>query len=55
MDIEPSSADELREAIAHLAATAARIPAHWTDRKQAIHDQINQRLTELEAVTEQDH
>ena len=41
---------ELTEALHHLTTTAARIPTHWTDRKAAIHKQIDKRLTELEAL-----
>lgn len=41
---------ELREAITNMARTAARCPAHWTDRKAEIHNRINALLSELEAA-----
>ncbi len=47
---EQPSRLELTEALGHLATTAARMPAHWRERKEAIHELINQRLTELEAL-----
>jgi hypothetical protein len=50
MSPDQDAADEIREALTHLAATAARIPLHWTDRKKALHDTINDRLDELELV-----
>lgn len=41
---------ELVEALAHLVATSRRMPAHWTDRKAAVHVHINELLDELEAM-----
>ena len=41
---------ELREAITNMAATAARMPAHWVDRKAALHVRINELLSDLEAL-----
>jgi len=39
---------ELAEAMTNMAATAARMPAHWTDRKAAIHARIDVLLDEYE-------
>lgn len=33
--------DELSETIAHLRADRHRLPAHWTDRRDAISDEID--------------
>ena len=49
MDTITGTADDttradLEEAITHLAATAARLPSHWTDRRAAIHARINDLL-----------
>lgn len=49
-DIDLPTRAELVEALTYLASTASRIPIHWTDRKAAIHKQIDKRLTELEAM-----
>ena len=46
---DDTTADELREAITNLAATASRMPAHWTDRKAALHGRIDALLDELAA------
>ena len=43
---------ELTEAITHLAATAARMPAHWVDRKAMLHDRINELLDLLDLVND---
>lgn len=43
-----TSADELREAITWLARDAARLPAHFVERKAAAHKRIDALLTELE-------
>lgn len=45
---DDTSADELREAITNLSATAARLPAHWTDRKAVLHGRIDALLYELD-------
>lgn len=44
---EPSR-DEIAEAITNMAHTAARMPAHWVDKRAALHDQINALLDQLE-------
>ena len=46
---DDTPADEIREAITNLAHTAARCPAHWTDRRAGMHARINALLDELEA------
>lgn len=46
---DDTTPDELREAITNLAATASRMPAHWTDRKAAMHARIDALLDELGA------
>jgi hypothetical protein len=50
--IEPDHAtrEELAEAITNMAATAARMPAHWAERRGKIHEQINRMLDALEAL-----
>jgi hypothetical protein len=50
MTPDEDTAAEIREAITHLAATAAKLPAHWVDRKKALHDQINEHLESLELI-----
>jgi len=47
-DQHPETRAEIQEALTSMAATAARMPAHWAERKAAIHKQINQLLTDLE-------
>ena len=44
---DDTTPDELREAITNLAATASRMPAHWTDRRAALHARIDALLDEL--------
>lgn len=39
---------ELAEALTNMAATAARVPRHWTERKAELHRQINQMLDDYE-------
>jgi hypothetical protein len=39
---------ELAEALTNMAATAARTPAHWAERKAAIHARIDALLYEYE-------
>lgn len=39
---------EIREAITHLAADAARLPAHWVEQRAAKHERINDLLTKLD-------
>lgn len=39
---------DLREALTNMAASAARMPEHWTDRKAELHRQINDLLDDLE-------
>ena len=46
---DDTTADDLREAITNLAATAHRMPAHWVEKRAAMHERINALLTELEA------
>jgi hypothetical protein len=48
----PSTPAELREAITHLASTAARLPIHFAEKRKIIHAQINDYLTELEFLDE---
>ena len=45
---DDTTADELREAITNLAATAHRMPAHWTDRRAVLHARIDVLLDELD-------
>lgn len=44
---DDTTPDELREAITNLAATASRMPSHWTDRRAALHARIDALLDEL--------
>ncbi len=44
---DDTTPEELREAITNLAATAARLPAHWVDRKAVLHARIDALLDEL--------
>lgn len=44
---EDTTADDLREAITHLAAEARRLPAHWVDKRASIHAHIDALLDEL--------
>ena len=46
---DDTTPEELREAITNLAATASRMPAHWTDKRAAIHERIDALLDELGA------
>lgn len=39
---------ELEEAMTNMAATAARMPAHWVERKAATHRRIDALLGEWE-------
>lgn len=48
---DDSTPDEIREAITNIARTAAMCPAHWTERRAAMHARINALLDELEART----
>lgn len=50
MTPDETTAEDIREAITHLSATAARIPAHWADRKATIHAKINDHLDHLEVL-----
>lgn len=52
VDTAPETVDELREAITNMAHTAARMPAHWTERRAAIHAQIDALLDQLEACAD---
>lgn len=45
---DDTTAEELREAITNLGAYAARLPAHWTDRRADTHRRINVMLDELD-------
>ena len=45
---DETTPEELREAITNLAATAARLPAHWVERKATMHARINALLDELQ-------
>lgn len=47
MDTIEATPDEIKEAITHLARTASRLPAHWIDRHDALHQKINALLDEL--------
>ena len=47
--VEVSTPDETREALTHLAHTAMRMPAHWTDRRAVIHERMNELLDLLDA------
>lgn len=44
---EHDTSDDLREAITHLAAEAARLPVHFTEKRASIHAQIDTLLDEL--------
>jgi hypothetical protein len=46
---DDSTPDEIREAIANIARTASRCPAHWTERRGKMHERINALLDELDA------
>ena len=50
-DPEPdlTTLDEIREALTHLAHTAMRMPAHWHDKRAALHERINTLLDLLDA------
>ena len=48
---EVNTPDEIREALTHLAHTAARMPNHWTDRRAALHERMNTLLDLLDAGT----
>ncbi|WP_294567594.1 hypothetical protein [uncultured Arthrobacter sp.] len=37
---------ELEEAMAHIVATLHRMPAHWTDRRAALHETLDALLTD---------
>ena len=41
---------EIEEALTYLAATAARLPRHYVDRKAAIHARIDALLDDLELL-----
>ena len=44
---DETTPEELREAITNLSATAARLPAHWIERKAVLHGRIDALLDEL--------
>lgn len=46
----PNTRAELEEALTNLAHTAARLPAHWADKRAAIHLRIDELLTLREAM-----
>lgn len=46
---EAPSRAEIEECLANLVHTLHRMPAHWTDRRAALHAQIDQRLHEWQA------
>lgn len=50
VNIEEATRAELEEALAHLNASAKRIPRHFTERKAAVHAVIDARLTEWQQV-----
>lgn len=50
IDTAPETVEELREAITNMAATAAKMPAHWVDRRAAIHARVNELLDKLEQM-----
>ena len=50
MSPDEETAVDLREAITHLAHTSSRLPAHWVDRRAALHDRINELLDQLELI-----
>ena len=50
MSPDEETAADLREAITHLAATTARQPAHWIDRKAKAHARINELLDQLQLI-----
>lgn len=43
--LAPADRADLEEAIRHLAATAARLPSHFVDKRAELHDRINVLLT----------
>lgn len=47
---DDSTREEVAEALTHLARKASRVPAHWTDRKAAIHAAMNDLLDQYEAM-----
>ena len=48
--VDHPTRDELTEAITHLAASSARLPAHWVDRKATLHERINELLDILDLL-----
>ena len=43
---------ELEEAIANVVATLHRMPAHWTDRRAALHAKVDALLDDWERAPE---
>lgn len=41
---------DLEEAMAHVLATLRRMPSHWTDKRAALHSELDDLLVEWEAA-----
>lgn len=44
------AAEDLREAITHLAHTASKLPRHWVDRRADLHHKMNELLDQLQLI-----
>lgn len=40
---------EIEEAMTHVVATIRRMPIHWTDKRAALHDQLDGLLEDWQA------
>jgi len=45
---------ELEEAMTHVLATLRRMPSHWTDKRAALHGELDELLTQHEALGKTD-
>lgn len=44
---------ELEEAMAHVLASLRRLPSHWTDKRAALHGELDALLTQHEALSQE--
>lgn len=48
-----TSRPDLEEAMSHVLASLRRLPSHWTDRRAALHAELDALLTEHEALSQE--
>lgn len=54
IDSRADERQELEQAMTNIVDTLRRMPAHWTDRRAALHAQINRYLDQHEALRLED-